>query len=57
MDQTNAMPLDREGVREVVRHPTVHALGITRYPDAYLYQQLNLIRLEVRRRNFARAKA
>ena len=35
----------------------VRGLGTTRYPDAYLYQKLNLIRLEVRTRNFAWAKA
>jgi len=31
MDQTNAMPLDREGFREVVRHPTAHALVLGNY--------------------------
>jgi group II intron reverse transcriptase/maturase len=36
---------------------TVQGLGTTRYPDTYLYQQLNLIRLDVRTRNFAWAKA
>ena len=35
----------------------VQGLGITRYPDAYLYRKLNLIRLEVRMRNFAWATA
>lgn len=35
----------------------VQGLGTTRYPDAYLYRKLNLIRLEVRTRNFAWAKA
>ena len=35
----------------------VQGLGITRYPDAYLYQKLNLIRLDVRTRSFAWAKA
>jgi group II intron reverse transcriptase/maturase len=35
----------------------VRGLGTTRYPDAYLYQKLHLIRLEVRTRNFAWAKA
>jgi group II intron reverse transcriptase/maturase len=34
----------------------VRGLG-TRYPDEYLYQKLKLIRLEVRTRNFAWAKA
>lgn len=31
--------------------------GTTRYPDRYLYEQLKLVRLEVRRRNFTWAKA
>jgi rubrerythrin len=31
MDQTNAMPLDRDGFREVVRHPTAHALVLGNY--------------------------
>jgi hypothetical protein len=31
MDQTNAMPLDREGFREVVRHPTAHSLVLGNY--------------------------
>ena len=31
MDQTNAMPLDREGFREVVRHPQAHALILGNY--------------------------
>jgi RNA-directed DNA polymerase len=35
----------------------VQGRGTTRYPDAYLYQKLNLIRLDVRTRNFAWAKA
>jgi RNA-directed DNA polymerase len=35
----------------------VQGLGIPRYPDAYLYQKLKLIRLEVRPRNFAWATA
>ena len=35
----------------------VQGLGTARYPDAYLYQKLNLIRLDVRTRNFAWAKA
>ena len=35
----------------------VQGRGTTRYPDAYLYQKLNLIRLEVRTRSFAWAKA
>ena len=35
----------------------VQGRGTTRYPDAYLYQQLNLIQLEVRTRNFAWATA
>jgi group II intron reverse transcriptase/maturase len=35
----------------------VQGLGITRYPDAYLYRKLNLIRLEVWTRNFTWAKA
>ena len=35
----------------------VQGLGTTRYPDTYLYQQLKLIRLDVRTRDFAWAKA
>jgi RNA-directed DNA polymerase len=35
----------------------VQGRGTARYPDEYLYQQLNLIRLAVRTRNFAWAKA
>jgi RNA-directed DNA polymerase len=35
----------------------VQGLGTRRYPDAYLYQKLNLIRLEMRTRDFAWAKA
>ncbi len=35
----------------------VRGLGTTRYPDAYLYQKLNLTRLAVRTRRFAWAKA
>ena len=31
MDQANAMPLDRDGFREVVRHPTAHALVLGNY--------------------------
>ena len=31
MDQTNAMPLDREGFREVVRHSQAHALILGNY--------------------------
>ena len=31
MDPTNAMPLDREGFREVVRHPKAHALVLGNY--------------------------
>jgi rubrerythrin len=31
MDQTNAMPLDRDGFLEVVRHPLVHALVLENY--------------------------
>jgi hypothetical protein len=31
----------------------VRGLGISRYPDKYLYQQLGLVRLSVRRRNFS----
>jgi len=31
MDQTNAMPLDRDGFREVVRHPAAHALVLGNY--------------------------
>lgn len=34
------------------RKHKVRGLGTTRYPDQYLYQKLNLIRLEVRPRNF-----
>jgi len=39
------------------RKHKVRGAGTTRYPDQYLYQKLNLIRLEVRTRNFAWAKA
>ena len=35
----------------------VQGRGTTRYPDRYLYQQLNLVRLEVRRRNLPWATA
>lgn len=31
MDQTNAMPIDRDGFREVVRHPKAHALVLGNY--------------------------
>jgi hypothetical protein len=31
MDQTNTMPIDREGFREVVRHPQAHALVLGNY--------------------------
>jgi rubrerythrin len=31
MDGTNAMPLDRDGFREVVRHPAAHALVLGNY--------------------------
>jgi rubrerythrin len=31
MDQTNAMPIDRDGFREVVRHPQAHALVLGNY--------------------------
>jgi rubrerythrin len=31
MDQTNAMPLDRDGFREVVHHPKAHALVLGNY--------------------------
>jgi rubrerythrin len=31
MDQTNAMPIDREGFREVVRHPKAHSLVLGSY--------------------------
>jgi len=31
MEQTNAMPIDRDGFREVVRHPTAHALVLGNY--------------------------
>jgi rubrerythrin len=31
MDQTNAMPLDQNGFREVVRHPQAHALVLGNY--------------------------
>lgn len=31
MDQANAMPLDRQGFREVVRHPQAHALVLGNY--------------------------
>ena len=39
------------------RKHKVQGAGTTRYPDRYLYEKLNLVRLEVRRRNFAWAKA
>jgi RNA-directed DNA polymerase len=39
------------------RKHNVQGAGTTRYPDSYLYQRLNVIRLEVRRRNVAWAKA
>jgi rubrerythrin len=31
MDQTNAMPIDRDAFREVVRHPKAHALVLGNY--------------------------
>jgi hypothetical protein len=31
MDQTNAMPIDRDGFREVVKHPQAHALVLGNY--------------------------
>ena len=31
MEQTNAMPIDRDGFREVVRHPKAHALVLGNY--------------------------
>lgn len=31
MDQQNAMPIDRDGFREVVRHPKAHALVLGNY--------------------------
>lgn len=31
MDQTNAMPIDRDGFREVVRHPKAHAFVLGNY--------------------------
>ena len=36
---------------------TVQGRGTTRYPDRYLYQKRNLVRLDVRRRNFPWATA
>jgi RNA-directed DNA polymerase len=39
------------------RKHKVRGAGTTRYPDHYLYQKLNLVRLEVRTRNFAWATA
>ena len=39
------------------RKHKVRGAGTARYSDHYLYQKLNLVRLEVRRRNFAWAKA
>jgi hypothetical protein len=35
----------------------VQGAGTTRYPYRYLYEELKLVRLEVRRRNFAWANA
>ena len=35
----------------------VQGRGFARFPDAYLYQTLNLVRLTNRRRNFAWASA
>ena len=43
--------------RWLCRKHKVRGAGTTRYSDQYLYQRLKLIRLEVRRRNFAWAKA
>ena len=43
--------------RWLCRKHKVQGAGTTRYPDRYLYEQLKLARLEVRRRNFAWAKA
>ena len=53
MDRHTAHRL-REWLRK--KHK-VQGRGTTRYPAEYLYQQLNLIRLEVRTRNFPWAKA
>ena len=39
------------------RKHKVRGAGTTRYSDHHLYQRLNLVRLEVRTRNFAWAKA
>jgi len=39
------------------RKHKVQGAGTRRYPDRYLYEKLNLVRLEVRRRNFAWAEA
>jgi group II intron reverse transcriptase/maturase len=39
------------------RKHKVQGAGTTRYPYRYLYEKLNLVRLEVRRRNFAWANA
>jgi group II intron reverse transcriptase/maturase len=43
--------------RWLCRKHKVQGSGTTRYPDRYLYDKLNLVRLEVRRRNFVWAKA
>jgi RNA-directed DNA polymerase len=43
--------------RWLCRKHKVQGAGTTRYPDRYLYQKLNLIRLEVRPRNFTGATA
>jgi len=39
------------------RKHKVQGAGTTRYPYRYLYEELKLVRLEVRRRNFAWANA
>lgn len=47
-----------DGLRRwLCRKHKVQGAGTTRYPDRYLYEKLKLVRLEVRRRNFAWAKA
>ena len=43
--------------RWLCRKHKVQGAGTTRYPDRYLYQKLNLVQLEVRRRNVTWANA
>ena len=46
-----------ERLRRLRKKHKVQGRGTTRYPDRYLYQKLNLVRLDVRRRNFTWATA